>query len=219
MRTAQPYELRPNYVYQNGLWVQQGFLKEAQATNRLPTGWESGITVVPATSSIIKTAQDGPLSSALARSVLRCSMYTQVDAYSSVNAATGVMATLNSMNTGDYFSFFIGTQSITKAVYFIVQISDQQRYVLAIDQSGLVTQVNNPTNSNSMLIVSACGDHSYRVACPKIQKGAWSYLHFHFTLMNGTDAGTQVIDMADYQSEAGSGITSWVPYGMTRSAD
>ena len=33
MRTAQPYELRPNYVYKNGVWVQDGYLREGAATN------------------------------------------------------------------------------------------------------------------------------------------------------------------------------------------
>lgn len=33
MRTAQPYELRPNYVYQNGVWVQDGWLREGASTN------------------------------------------------------------------------------------------------------------------------------------------------------------------------------------------
>lgn len=44
LRVAQPYELRPNYVYKSGVWVQQGFLREAQATNRVPDfsdqGWK-----------------------------------------------------------------------------------------------------------------------------------------------------------------------------------
>lgn len=33
MRTAQPGELRPNFVYQNGIWVQDGWLREDVATN------------------------------------------------------------------------------------------------------------------------------------------------------------------------------------------
>lgn len=33
MRTAQPGELRPNFVYQNGVWVLDGYLKEGQSTN------------------------------------------------------------------------------------------------------------------------------------------------------------------------------------------
>ena len=33
MQTAQPYELRPKYVYQNGVWVQDGWLREGEATN------------------------------------------------------------------------------------------------------------------------------------------------------------------------------------------
>lgn len=33
MRTAQPGELRPNFVYQNGVWVQDGWLREDAATN------------------------------------------------------------------------------------------------------------------------------------------------------------------------------------------
>lgn len=33
MRTAQPGELRPNFVYQNGIWVQDGWLREGAATN------------------------------------------------------------------------------------------------------------------------------------------------------------------------------------------
>lgn len=35
MRTAQPYELRPNYVYKNGVWVQDGWLREGAAQNYL----------------------------------------------------------------------------------------------------------------------------------------------------------------------------------------
>jgi len=33
MRVAQPGELRPNFVYQNGVWVQDGYLREGAATN------------------------------------------------------------------------------------------------------------------------------------------------------------------------------------------
>lgn len=33
MRTALPGELRPNFVYQNGIWVQDGYLREGEATN------------------------------------------------------------------------------------------------------------------------------------------------------------------------------------------
>lgn len=33
MRIAQPGELRPNFVYQNGVWVQEGWLKEEAAIN------------------------------------------------------------------------------------------------------------------------------------------------------------------------------------------
>lgn len=33
LKTAPPYAQRPNYVYQNGVWVQQGFLREGQSTN------------------------------------------------------------------------------------------------------------------------------------------------------------------------------------------
>ena len=33
VQEAQPYELRPNYVYQGGVWVQNGWLKEAATTN------------------------------------------------------------------------------------------------------------------------------------------------------------------------------------------
>lgn len=32
LRTAPPRFLRPNYVYQNGVWVQDGYLREAQVT-------------------------------------------------------------------------------------------------------------------------------------------------------------------------------------------
>lgn len=32
LKTAPPYALRPNYVYKNGVWVQQGYLREAQLT-------------------------------------------------------------------------------------------------------------------------------------------------------------------------------------------
>lgn len=33
MRTAQPGELRPNFVYQNGIWVQNGWMREGASTN------------------------------------------------------------------------------------------------------------------------------------------------------------------------------------------
>lgn len=36
IRTAQPGELRPSYVYQDGLRVQKGYLRETQATNYIP---------------------------------------------------------------------------------------------------------------------------------------------------------------------------------------
>lgn len=35
MRTAQPRELRPNFVYQNGIWVQDGWLREGASNNIL----------------------------------------------------------------------------------------------------------------------------------------------------------------------------------------
>ena len=38
MRTAQPGELRPNFVYQNGIWVQDGWLREGASQNCLQCG-------------------------------------------------------------------------------------------------------------------------------------------------------------------------------------
>lgn len=44
MRVAPPYTLRPNYVYQNGVWVRQGWLKEGQSTNYLQdSAWNNGL--------------------------------------------------------------------------------------------------------------------------------------------------------------------------------
>ncbi|WP_339077823.1 hypothetical protein QQM41_04405 [Acetobacter sp. AC2005] len=38
MRTAQPGELRPNYVYRNGVWVQDGWLREGASQNCMQCG-------------------------------------------------------------------------------------------------------------------------------------------------------------------------------------
>lgn len=45
MRTAQPYELRPNYVYKNGVWVQQGYLREGQSTNNVQVSYYNNYNV------------------------------------------------------------------------------------------------------------------------------------------------------------------------------
>lgn len=58
MRTAQPRELRPNYVYQNGVWVQDGWLREGASQNCLQCG-ETNAGAYGAFPESYLIAQDG----------------------------------------------------------------------------------------------------------------------------------------------------------------
>lgn len=57
MRTAHPGELRPNYVYKNGIWVQDGWLREGMATNyvnNLLSGYGEGTTDILGTKTRVQ---------------------------------------------------------------------------------------------------------------------------------------------------------------------
>lgn len=59
LRTAQPRELRPNFVYQNGIWVQDGWVREGAATNFVPNANSPTLSGAVSTSSTI--APDGSI--------------------------------------------------------------------------------------------------------------------------------------------------------------
>ena len=55
MRVAPPKALRPNYVYKNGVWVRDGWLREGQATNYYsPT---SPVTTVEGMMGVLSASQ------------------------------------------------------------------------------------------------------------------------------------------------------------------
>lgn len=57
MRTAQPGELRPNYIYKDGIWVQDGWLREGASTNYyMPLGTP---TTVDGIQGVVDVSQTG----------------------------------------------------------------------------------------------------------------------------------------------------------------
>lgn len=200
MQTAQPYELRPKYVYKNGVWVQDGWLRERSSTNLL-----SGVMPDPNDKSH-DTLPEGNEYELIAGS--------EVVQWSPTKAAQTLSFCL--FTTPDY----ITTQS-----FFIKSLSGA--LVVTLDRPwywGPSLTLNTGTGETSgfvqTMFAEDFGNGWWRIGgdrCLANQTATWTRLK--------VDSPAVVLiscNMLEAASAPASGpwyTTSWIPYGQTRAAD
>lgn len=200
MRIAQPRELRPNYVYQNGIWVQNGWLREGASTNLL-----SGVMPDP-NDKTHETLPEGNEYELIAGS--------EVVQWSPTEAAQ----TLD-------FCLFTTPAYITTQSFFIKSLSGALGVTLERPWFwGPSVTVNTGTGETSgtvsTMFAEDFGNGWWRMGgdrCVANQAATWARLK--------VDAPAVVLiscNMLEAASAPASGPwypTSWIPYGQTRGAD
>lgn len=197
MRTAHPGELRPNYVYQNGVWVQDGWLREGKATNyvsNLLSAHGEGTTDILGTKTRVQLTAD--------------SGYTN-PIYSGVSASCVLSA---------YVTVKGGSAEVRCAagVYYHSQVAvDDVGNIRSIDSDGGQGHAGTPS-------VSYIGNGMYRLSFPRMD-GFSAMGTTSANLWLNSTSGTQVTVTCELvQLEDGDTATSLIPTNgtpATRTAD
>lgn len=199
LKFAPPGVLRPNYVYKNGIWVQDGWLREGASTNLL-----SGVMPDP-NDKTHETLPEGNEYEIIAGS--------EVVQWSPTAAA----------QTLDFCLFTTPAYTTTQS-FFIKSLSGAVGITLIRPWYwGPSITVNTGTggiSGASTMFVEDCGNGWWRMGgdrCVANQVATWTRLQ--------VDAPAVVLiscNMLEAASAPISGTwyaTSWIPYGQTRTSD
>lgn len=199
MQTAQPYELRPNFVYQNGVWVQDGWLREGVSNNIL-------------TDISVDTADTHHVILPIGNE------------YELYSGSAVVKWTPPSANSTLDFCNFTSPAYVTTQSFFVRTLGSSQTLTLSRPwywgpTVTVDTGTGEVTGNTPGMQVERCGDW-WRMGGWNVGEGCGApYVTLTSNAVTPILITCNMLEPCSANSEGNYWPSSWIPYGQTRAAD